>query len=475
MSGSKNLSELSQSELFEIGENFLQKFNSVIKHANFYPENHPILKESISNFKDFLKVVFQQYGRFHINFYEGEVYIFNRFVPRLGEAFVRLVGFFENRKINEISILPGITEREIYDFVKSISDKPENIEAYGGLQTIVSNLEITHIVVTSSSPKEMSSEEVDSDFMGISEETYLQAVSTIKQIAGQFIAGTPLDVREARQLIDNLVEKVLKNPDALIRLSILKNYDEDTFYHSVNVMLLSLVLGASIGFNQPALSAIGLAALLHDLGKVKIPPEILKKTIALTHEEWEQMQMHTIYGAEAIINAPNIHNICAVVALEHHMNYDKSGYPRLPLVKKPHIFSRVVQVVDIYDALTSVRAYRKPTLPDNALRLIFVQSKNKLDPLIAKQFIRLMGIYPVGSVVKLNTGEYGIVLRPGKEDITRPVVVVVMDADLNKYDEPVRVNLLEEVRKGGQRHTIIETVDPLKIGIEPKDYVVPHE
>jgi len=475
MNISKNFSELSQSELFEIGENFLQKFNSVIKHANFYPENHPILIESISSFKEFLRDIFQHYGRFHINFYEGEVYIFNRFVPKLGESFTKLVKFFENRQINEISILPGITEREIYDFVKSISDKPENIEAHGGLQTIISNLEITHIVVTSYTPKQISSEEVDTDFMGISEETYLQAVTTLKQIANQFIAGTPLDVREARLLIDNLVEKVLKNPDALIRLSILKNYDEDTFYHSVNVMLLSLVLGASLGFDQSALSAIGLAALLHDLGKVRIPPQILKKTTALTREEWEQMQMHPIYSAEAIINSPNLHNICAVVALEHHINYDKTGYPRLPLIKKPHIFSRIVQVVDIYDALTSLRAYRKPTLPNNALRLIYVQSKNKLDPIIAKHFIKLMGIYPVGSVVKLNTGEYGIVIRPGKEDITRPTIVVVMDADFNKYEDPIRVNLLDEVRTGGQRHTIIEAVDSLTIGIEPKDYVVPHE
>jgi HD-GYP domain-containing protein (c-di-GMP phosphodiesterase class II) len=372
--------------------------------------------------------------------------------------------------------LPGITDREIFDFAKAISEKPENIESSGGIQTIISNLEITHIVVTSSAPAELKEEEeLDSDFMGISEDTYLQAVATLKQIAVQFLAGTPLDVREARQIIDNLIEKVLENPDALIRLSILKNYDEDTYYHSVNVMLLSLVLGARLGFEKPALSSLGLSALLHDLGKIKIPPEIVKKTTALTREEWEQIQMHPIYGAEAIINSPNLHNICAVVALEHHMNYDKSGYPKLPLVKRPHLFSRLVQVVDIYDALTSIRAYRKPTLLDNALRLIHVQAKEKLDPIIARHFIKMMGIYPVGSTVKLNTGEYAVVIRPGKDDITRPIVMVVMDQNLNKYENPIRVNLLEEARTGGQRHTILEAIDPLKIGVEPKEYVVPHE
>ncbi|MCX7832550.1 MAG: HD domain-containing protein [Actinobacteria bacterium] len=468
--------ELSTSQLFEIGETFLQKFNSVIKHSNFYPENHPILVESISNFKQYLKEIFQSFGRLHINIYEGEVYLFNRFVPDLGKSFEKLVSFLETRKVNEISILPGITEREIYDFAKSLTEKPENIEKAGGLQTRISNLGITHISVTSSSPKkEEEREEEDNDFFGISEETYIQAVTVIKKIAFQYLSGMPLDVREARQVVDNLVEKVLQNPDALIRLSILKNYDEDTYYHSVNVMLLSLTLGASLGLEKPILSALGLASLLHDLGKVKIPQEIIKKATSLTRDEWEMMKKHTVFGAQALLLSPNLNKICAVVALEHHLNVDKTGYPSLPLVKKPHIFSRLVQITDVYDALTSQRPYRKPTLPDNALRLIFVQSKTKLDPVLAKQFVRLMGIYPVGSVVKLNTQEYAVVVKPGKDDITRPIVFVLLNEHMQKYEQPFRVNLLEEARKGGKRHSILEAVDPAKVGIDPKEYVVPHE
>lgn len=467
--------ELSTSQLFEIGEAFLQKFNSVIKHSNFYPENHPILVESINNFKQYLKEVFQSFGRFHINIYDGEVYLFNKFVPDLGKSFEKLVSFLETRNVNEISILPGITATEIYDFAKSLSEKPENIEKAGGLQTILSNLEITHISITSSSPRKEKEEDEDYEFFGISEETYIQAVTAIKKIAYQYLSGMPIDVREARQVIDNLVEKVLQNPDALIRLSVLKNYDEDTYYHSVNVMLLSITLGASLGFEKPILSALGLASLLHDLGKVKIPQEIIKKASSLTRDEWEMMKMHTVYGAQALLTSPNLNKICSVVALEHHLNIDKTGYPDLPLVKKPHVFSRIVQITDVYDALTSQRPYRKPTLPDNALRLIFVQSKTKLDPVLAKQFVRLMGIYPVGSVVKLNTQEYAVVVKPGKDDITRPIVFVLLNEKMEKYEKPFRVNLLEEARRGGKRHSILEAVDPAKVGIDPKEYVVPHE
>lgn len=469
--------EIPVSQLFEIGETFLQKFNSVIKHSNFYPENHPILKESINNFRDFLKDIFHNFGRLHINIYEGEIYLFNRFIPGLGKFFVKFANFLESRKINEISILPGITEREIYDFAKAISEKPEIIEKAGGIQAILSNLEIIHISVTSSSPKKYKDfEELDDvDFISISEETYMRAVSTIKKLASQVLSNASLNVSEARIIVDELVERVLENPDALIRLSVLKNYDEDTYYHSVNVMLLSLTLGASLGLEKPVLSALGLSALLHDLGKVKIPIDILKKASSLTREEWQIIKMHTVYGAQALLASPNLNKICSVVALEHHMYMDGSGYPYLPLIKKPHIFSRVVQVVDIYDALTSQRPYRKPTLPENALRLIYAQSKNKLDPIISKQFVKMMGIYPVGTCVKLNTGEYAIVIKPGKEDITRPFVTVILDENLQKLESPVRVNLLEEARKGGRRHTILATIDPARIGIDPKDFVVPHE
>lgn len=468
--------DVSKSELFEIGENFLQKLNSVIKHSNFYPENHPILVASIQNFRELLKDIFQVFGRMHLNIYEGEVYVFNKFIPELGKSFEKFLNFLESRKINEISILPGITDREIYDFARILAEKPENIEKSGGIQTALINLDINHIIVTSSKPKETKLEEdIDSDFIGISEDTYIQAVSAIKKIALQFLSGLPIDTREARLVVDGFVERVLENPDALIRLSILKNYDEDTYYHSVNVMLLSLTLGAVLGFDKPVLSALGLSALLHDLGKVKLPQEIIKKTSSLTREEWEQMKLHTVYGAQALLTSPNLNKICTVVALEHHLYLDGSGYPNLPMVKKPHVFSRMVQVVDVYDALTSQRPYRKPTLPDNALRLIFVQSKTKLDPVLAKHFVRMMGIYPVGSVVKLNTAEYAVVIKPGKEDITRPYVMVVLDENLNKINPPIRVNLLEEARRGGKRFSILESVDPAKIGINPKEYVIPHE
>ncbi len=464
-------------ELFELGESFLQKLNSVIKHAQFYPEGHPILNESINNFQLFLKTIFVNYARMNINFFERDVFVFNRFVPRLGDSFEKLISFLEEREILEITILPGVTNREIYDFAKAISDKVENIRSADGVQAILANLDIVNIIVTNAKPKqeEKREDDFDADFNGVSEETYHQAVSVIKEIARNVLEGTPINLNKARKLVDSLVEKVLENPDALIRLSILKNYDEDTYYHSVNVMLLSIALGAALGFDKVTLSALGLASLLHDVGKVKIPPEILKKPDHLTADEWRIMQMHTVWGAQSLLTSKNISKVASITALEHHLGVDGSGYPELRLIRKPHIFSRIVSVVDVYDALTTLRAYRKPTLPDNALRVIHIQSGKKLDPLISKTFIKMMGLYPVGSVVKLVTGEYGVVVKPGKQDITRPKVIVLLDKDLNAYSEPLKIDLLEEARRGGPRHTILEAVEPASVGIDPRNYVVPQE
>lgn len=472
----RQLTELSQVEINEIGENFLQRFSVVIKQVQFYPEDHPILKETLASFRQLLKAYLEEYGKFQINFFEGEVFVYQKFAPELGKGFLKLTTELEKKGVREISILAGVTEEEIYNFCLIINDKPENIEASGGIQTMMADAGITHIVVTESLPSDENKMEEDlsapEDLGTISEETYLYAVSVVKEVADQVLAGKPIKVHEARRLVDNMVESVLSNPDTLIRLATLKNYDEDTFYHSVNVMILSLLVGTGLGFEKTTLSAIGISALLHDIGKIKIPPDIVKKPTSLTREEWEVMQSHTILGAEVLLEARGVNKIALVVALEHHYGYDGKGYPRLYLVNRPHIFARIVEVVDVYDSLTSQRAYRKPALPDNALRLIHAQAGKKLDPVISKNFIRIMGIYPVGSVVKLNTSEYAVVMKPGKEDITRPVVQVVIDANGEKLTEPIIVDLLKEARNNGKRTAILEAVDPLSIGIDPKQYVV---
>ncbi len=468
--------DLSREELREIAADFMRKFNSLCKQALFYPEEHPILQEAINEFRRFLKTFLENYGRFLINFFEGQIFLYNIFVPQAATSFEKTISDLEEKGIKEITFLPGTSKKEIYNFARLVNEKKEVIESTGGIQAALVNNNITHIIVVEAAPSERDSGkehlEGDSSISELSFETYNMAIQAIKEIANDLLTGRPIIVTQARRVVDSMVEKVLQNPDALLRLSILKNYDEDTFYHSVNVLILSITLGAFIKLEKIDLTNLGMSALLHDIGKIKIPVDIIRKPTSLTPGEWEIIKSHPVMGAEALLTAKGLNKISIAVALEHHMGYDKRGYPQINLIDRPHLFSRMVETVDIYDALTSQRAYRKPTLPDNALRLIYSQGGKKLDPLLSSAFVKLMGIYPVGSTVKLNTGEYAIVVKPGKEDITRPKVLVILDSELKAIDPLQTVDLLKEARLGGKRTTILESIHPLLIGINPEDYVV---
>jgi HD-GYP domain-containing protein (c-di-GMP phosphodiesterase class II) len=469
------IEELSQSELREMAEEFLRRLNVVRKQALFYPEEHPILQESIDAFKSYITGFIEDYGRFRINIHEGQAFLFNIFVPQLAVDCRKFVEELEAKEIKELTVLPGLTRREIYDFAIIMNEKKEALDAQGGLQTAIADAGITHLMVTSAAPEELKAErEAVSDGLSkteLSKEFYLEAIGVIKELADEILSGRPISVSSARRVVDTMVDSVLANPEALIRLSVLKNYDEDTYFHSVNVLVLSLSLGAAINLDRAALSALGLSALLHDIGKIKIPLDILRKPTSLSIEEWEIVKKHPILGAESLLGAKGLNRLAIVVAMEHHLGYDMKGYPRIQTVQRPHLFSRIVEVVDVYDALTSQRAYRKPALPDNALRLIYSQAGKKLDPVLARAFVRLMGIYPVGCVVKLTTEEYGVVIAPGREDLTRPKVKVVLNADLEPLDPPIVVDLTAEARAGGRRTTILESVEPARVGINPEEHI----
>lgn len=467
------IEEMSQLELREIAENFLRKLGVVRKQVLFYPEEHPILQESINVFKTFITTFIEDYARFVINFHESQVFIYNTFVTQISVDCKKTVDELENKSIKEITVLPGLTHREIYDFAKITNERKEDLESQGGVQSAIAEVGITHIMVTEANPVEVRKKDKLKTAEGaeLTRETYMSAIAAIKEVSKELLSGRSVSVNQAKKIVDTMVDSVLSNPDTLIKLSVLKNYDEDTFYHSVNVLVLSLALGASIKLERASLSALGLSALLHDIGKIKIPVDILRKPTSLTFDEWEIVKKHPVYGAEALLIAKGLNKIAVVVALEHHSGYDKKGYPDLELMEKPHLFSRIVEVVDVYDALTSMRAYRKPTLPDNALRLIYSQGGKKLDPLLSKSFVRLMGIYPVGCVVKLNTEEYGIVVKPGSEDITRPHVKVLFTRELQAIEPPETVYLTNEARMGGKRTTILESIEPSKLGINPQDFI----
>jgi HD-GYP domain-containing protein (c-di-GMP phosphodiesterase class II) len=259
-------------------------------------------------------------------------------------------------------------------------------------------------------------------------------------------------------------------------LTTLRDFDEYTFVHSVNVCILSVALGRRLALSKTQLLDLGLAALLHDIGKSRLPLALLNRRGQLADEERVLLQTHTWNGVLALFALPNggvrpWRSMTA--AYEHHMRTDLSGYPKVSRQRKLSLFSKIIAVADGFDAATTTRVYQdSPWTPADVLRGMRDNPRLGLDPTVVKAFINLTGIYPVGTVVVLDTFESAIVLaaNPDPSALSRPIVRLLTDDRGNLQDEPTPVDLTARTATGQFARTIIRTEDPQRYRINIGDY-----
>jgi putative nucleotidyltransferase with HDIG domain len=255
---------------------------------------------------------------------------------------------------------------------------------------------------------------------------------------------------------------------AILELSALKDFDEYTFYHSVNVAILAMGVGAAITADRRFLASLGAGALLHDLGKLHVGFDLLNKAGALSPDEWELMREHTVWGAETAARMPGLDRSAIVIIYEHHQRLDGSGYPASTRGHGQALASRIVAVADAYDAMTSVRSYSGARLPDEAMGVLARAAGESFDATVVRLFVRSMGVYPPRSVVRLTSGELAVVIRAEPEDPARPVVNVFADPSGRVLPEPRRLSLASP-EAGGLK--VVGCVDVAGAGIEVEDYL----
>jgi HD-GYP domain-containing protein (c-di-GMP phosphodiesterase class II) len=260
----------------------------------------------------------------------------------------------------------------------------------------------------------------------------------------------------------------MTNRFAMLELSGLKDYDEYTFFHSINVAILSLALGSTLSTDRRFLNSLGVGALMHDIGKTAVDLEVLNKPGSLDSDEWESVRLHPLYGAEAAATIPGLDRASVVIILEHHMRYDMDGYPSRHPRRPQHLASRVVAVADAYDAMTSRRSYSIARLQDQAMGVLAKNSGTAFDPVLVRLFVQLMGVYPPRSVVRLSSGEVAIVLRPGESDVLNPVVRVIAGAD-DELVEPFDLDLA--VPAEAQDRTINACLDAVGMNLDVEDFL----
>ena len=395
-----------------------------------------------------------------------------RFAFNNYELFRFLSDELKRRAIGHLGLMPGLTEDDLRLFLSLLAQKPSRTGATASeFGACLAEKKVLHIFVEPPMAYEDSGgserEAIKIFFMGISH---------LKEVFDKFRKGESLPINVTRRLMHSLFNHIVNNEAFSLGLTSIKNFDDYTLNHSLNVCVLAIALGRRLGLDKNELTDLGISAFFHDYGKMEIPREILDKPGKLERSEWLLMETHPQLGAEKLLRLKETSAVpvgAINVAMEHHIKEDLNGYP--PLQKKRHIsfFSKIVKVCDVFDALTTPRPYREHTYrPDEALATMVKEAGVGFDEIILKVFAQMLGLYPVGSLVRLDTGELAIVFEPNGEpsQSNRPRVRLITDTGGRNIGGDV-VDLTEvDPETGRPRRTIVRPLNAHKYGINVEDY-----
>lgn len=299
-----------------------------------------------------------------------------------------------------------------------------------------------------------------------------EAQAIAQSIMGGLRVGRTLDLNNARKVVKNCVESVLRNESALMLLTKIKNQDNYTAEHCINVSILAAAFGKHLGLLEGEIESLALCGLLHDVGKTRIPDEILNKPGALTPEEFEVMKNHTSHGRSILMGTSHSLNMAVDVAFSHHERVDGKGYPRSLNASQIPYFAKIIGIVDAYDAITSTRIYDKGRASMQALDIINRNAGSQFDEELASDFIQLIGIYPPGSIVEMTNGEVGIVIESERSSKLKPKLLMVRESDKSPMPTFRTITLkTEPVDMAGNVYRIAREIPDGSHGVVLEDFV----
>ena len=301
-------------------------------------------------------------------------------------------------------------------------------------------------------------------------EARTNAVSVVEALYADIRFGLSIDTSETKAAVIALVDSVIRNPDAHALIALLDECDEQRVTHSLNVCTLSLTFGRLFGFPRQYMIELGLGAMLHDVGQVKVPIEIVTKEGLLTAEEFEIMKTHTVHGMELLLDeARHLPHRAMDIVYTHHERYDGHGYPRGLVGKTIPLFGRMVAITDFYEAVTSEYADREMMTPGAAMTELFTMRDMDFDGSLVEEFIKCIGIFPIGCTVLLSTGEVGIVIAQNRKSRLEPKLMLIIDQEEKFYPVPRFLDI--ELFKEDKALRISRIVMPDDYGIDVKHYI----
>lgn len=395
---------------------------NALQAAKLYADDHPKFQEFVQRLHALLQEILKETNELIMGVVSGELAWEDEIFFSLSQRMQPLVDFLEEGRIERVVFQNGLRFEELQKFILFLArtkglDKVDEREYFSlhGIQNIRAGR------LRALAKVEGEAEEAEELRM-----KYSSSVQSVSHALNMALDEEEIDYLDLRFNILSIMEDFVGRHQELLNMVTVKERDLVTFVHLLNVSLLSMFFASKIGFARDDVLDLGIAALYHDIGKLYISHRILQKKAKLVEAELRLIRNHPLLGVKILDNYKDTLGILPlVVAFEHHLRYDLSGYPKMTYPQKPHIASMIVSICDVYDALALKRSYKKDYPPDKIYEVMMLEKGKMFEPHLLDKFFQFLGVYPVGTVVSLTDERIGIVQQVNEQDIFGPVVKVV--------------------------------------------------
>ena len=443
-------------------DELLRRFASGVRAAQLYAADHPLIGRNVEGLLAILKSLHTLQASITVGIVGNHLVVSDTPLPKASSGMAELIRRLKENKIERISFERGITPDETSAFMHAVA-------ALGKNTATDTALAFPHIRVGRIVTEERVSDGISGDIAAI-RQLYSKAVTAAEAAWESAQTEGQPDLPGAVQTVEGLADAVTQNRTALVALTAMRNYDNYTFTHMVNVSILTMGQARALGIEGKLLREFGLSALMHDIGKVRTPKEVLNKPDKLTDPEFEIMRRHTVDGAEILRRTPEMPILAPVVAFEHHLRSDGTGYPLGVKRASLNLGTMMCGIADVYDAMRSQRAYQQAFPTDRILAVLRRNDGKQFDQNLVRRFVQLLGIYPPGNLVRLSSGEIAVVTQIHAPDPYRPRVRILINKEGTRLDLPHDRNLWEPTREGEQA-SVAAPVEPAEYGIDPLNYL----
>jgi len=443
------------------GQNLVLSLAAAIRTAAYYGPDNAVLRQAVATLSRLLAELAEDEGSVTIGVHSHCVFVGKsrvRTSVSTYERFAHLIRLYETWGVSTVTFAEGMSEDELSRALKVLAEFRWTESDGLADALLAANVDRIRVDAVAAGTQTQAVAPI---------EAYAAALQISDEVSGEAGPRRPGTVRHLRHVTQAVVDQILRDPRSLVSLTTIKDFDRYLITHSTNVAVLSVLLGQRLGLSKSKLGELCLAAFLHDAGKLEVDPDVLQKTGALTEEEWEEIRRHPILAAHSLLGdcrltASSMRAV--VVAFEHHLNYDMSGYPRTEFKDSVSLFGNIVAITDRYDALTTKRVYREHNFtPYEALVHLVDHAGTHFDPILVKLFAEIMGIYPPGTVVRLSGGEVGVVCEPPAvgAPLDRPKVRVISGG------APGTILALDERIGDGFVRSVASVLNPANMGLMP--------